>query len=759
MTGPDLTRVVITLRGVVQGVGFRPFVHRLASDLALAGDVRNAGGEVVVAVEGTLASVERFTAEVETLAPPGAVILEKITDRAAPTGARGFQIEPSEAHSTTGFVGPDRATCDACLGEHDAPGDRRHGYAFIACPACGPRLTAVRSLPYERSRTTWAGFPPCETCTSEQSDPSDRRFHAENVSCPACGPRLRFVGASEDVVSEAALELAVRALLEGRVGAIKGLGGYQLACDATNDRAVHRLRTRKLRDAKPFALLVRDLEVARGLCEVGAEEARLLASAARPIVLLRRRAGRDAAVVSAVAVGSPEHGVMLPSTALHHALASRVGRPLVLTSGNTAGEPMATTETEARMKLGEIADFFLHHDRPIALRLDDSVVRVADGAPLVLRRARGLAPLPFVLPRPMRAPALAVGAELKGAFAFAVGTHVVLGHHLGDLDRVSVESEMVHAAAHYEALLAVRPALVLSDLHPDFTSTHFAAARAREGARVEAIQHHHAHFAGCLLESRHDAPALGVGVDGLGLGPDGARWGGEFLLGDARSSSRYAHLRYVRVPGGDRAAREGWRMAAAHLSDAGEPLDLVGTDVGAARLSTLLQAASRGVGAPWTSSVGRLFDAVACIAGIRAVSTFEAQAAMELEWAATHDEVEPYPFDLVVGAANVRAIDTRPLVRAVAADVRNGTSVGTISGRFHAALAAVVLAVARLARLEHRIDAVALSGGAFANVRLLESCARKLRTDGFTVCKHRDVPPNDGGIAFGQIAVAWAREA
>ncbi|HYV44319.1 MAG TPA: carbamoyltransferase HypF [Myxococcaceae bacterium] len=763
--GP-IERRAIGISGIVQGVGFRPHVHQLATRLGLSGFVRNRMGAVEIEIEGDRAALDEFASGLVEKAPPLAAI-DQLRSAALPArGERGFSIHDSVGEgSGEVFVSPDVATCDDCLRELFDPADRRHRYPFINCTHCGPRLTITAAVPYDRARTTMAGFPLCGACRAEYEDPRDRRFHAQPVACPACGPRLSLRGAVEDGEP---LRVAVRALEEGRVVAIKGLGGYHLACDGTNEAAVAALRQRKGRLAKPFAVMVADLAGAAMLGELSAESAARLSGPARPIALLPSRGG----VAPSVAPGVAWLGVMLPYTPLHHLLLRELeGRPLVMTSGNRSDEPIAYEDEAALRQLRGVADLFLTHDRPIHIRCDDSVVR----GPILLRRSRGYAPAPVRLPSSLARPTLAVGGQLKCTIALGSGGTAFVSHHLGDLEYFEAFRAFTAAIEHYQRLYRLRPERVVYDLHPDYTSTRHAQEM---GVEVLGVQHHHAHVASCLADAGHEGPAIGVAFDGAGYSTDGSVWGGEFLVGTCARVERAAHLRRVPLPGGDQAAREPWRMAAAHLVDAGvDPAPLAGRIPPERR--PLLDAIAAGrLRAPLTSSAGRLFDAVAFLAGGPAAMSYEAQAAMWLEGLA-RGPAEPYDFELVAGdaVASARAaapipgaartagapasagaveIDTRPLIRGVWEDARRGRAAELIASRFHAALARVVAATCE--RLAGPRD-VALTGGVFCNAALLEASTRELEARGFRPLVHRRVPANDGGLSLGQLAVAAALDA
>jgi hydrogenase maturation protein HypF len=753
-------RRAITVSGIVQGVGFRPFVHRLATDLGLAGFVRNAAAGTLIEIEGDVRAVDRFIRTLGTDHPPHARIDAVHVSRCAPHTDRAFRIETSDA-AAAGQVAcsPDIATCDDCLRELFDPADRRYRYPFITCAQCGPRLTMIVATPYDRERTTMARFPMCHACRAEYDNPRDRRFHAEPIACPVCGPRLRLLdtrGVTLD--TNEPLRAAVRALAAARIVAVKGLGGYHLVCLAADDAAVARLRRRKTRDAKPFAIMVEDLPAAAALCEISATESQTLTSPARPVVLLRRRAGTP--VAAAVAPGMALLGVMLPYTPLHHLLLHEMaGQPLVMTSGNRSDEPIAHDDDDAIARLGDVADLVLAHDRAIHLRSDDSVVRVIGEEAVAVRRARGEAPRGLLLPTPLRHSTLALGGHLKAAVAFGDSSTAVPSHHLGDLDDYATYRAYVAAIAHYERLLRIAPRRLVHDMHPDYASTRYARERARAtGEELLAVQHHHAHMVSCMAEHGLSGPAIGVCFDGAGWGTDGTIWGGEFLLGDARAVRRAAHLRRVPMPGGEAAIREPWRMAVAHLREAGEDIDgsALARRIDRNRLRVVETMLARGFNTPLTSSVGRLFDAVAAMIGACDRMSFEGQAAMQLEsLAMTMPHGRAYPFAVVSHDARLE-IDPRPLVAAIAADVRAGAPSATIARRFHTTLVDVIEAACRAIRDASGVDIVVLSGGVFVNAIVAHEACARLTQAGFRAYRHRRMPPNDGGLCLGQLAVAAA---
>jgi hydrogenase maturation protein HypF len=755
-----MERRAIVVRGIVQGVGFRPFVYGLATRLRLGGFVKNQTGSVLIEVEGKPPALDGFLAELADHPPPLALIEHLSWEGRPPRGEGGFRIETSEADAASQvFISPDVATCVECLAEVLDPLDRRHGYPFLNCTNCGPRLTVITGAPYDRRRTTMAAFPLCPACLAEYEDPRDRRFHAQPTACAGCGPHLQALDAAgRPVPTPDPLAHFAAALLGGNIGALKGLGGYHLACDARDAAAVADLRSRKHRDEKPFAVMVADVVAAAELCDVGAAERKLLCSPRAPIVLLRKR--RPDAVAEEVAPRNPYLGVMLPYTPLHHLLVRAVaGTPLVMTSGNRSDEPIAY-EDDAPQRLAGIADLFLVHNRPIHVRCDDSVTRVVDGVEFLVRRSRGYAPRPVELPFACPRSLLAVGGQLKVTFALGRGRHAFLGHHMGDLDHYDAYRAFEKDVALYEQLFAVAPETLVHDLHPDYVTSGYARERAaREGTGLLTVQHHHAHVASCMAEHGLREPVIGVAFDGTGYGTDGAVWGGEFLVGDYRGVRRAAHLRYVGMPGGERAIREPWRMAVAHLADAGKDFARWTERFLPVEFRTVKRMLERRLNTPLTSSAGRFFDAVAALAGVRDRVSYEGQAAVELEWLATTAAADgTYPFELTSsGDTGPLAVDTRPLIRALADDAANGTGAGVIARRFHSTMVELIAAVCGRLRRATGIDAAVLSGGVFLNALLTSEVTARLAADGFRVYRHRLVPPNDGGLSLGQLAVAAAQ--
>ncbi|HXG56711.1 MAG TPA: carbamoyltransferase HypF [Vicinamibacterales bacterium] len=760
-----MERRKLEIRGIVQGVGFRPFVYGLADRLALGGFVRNTAGGVVIEVEGDRDAVARFQRDLLATPPPLASI-DTCTTAALPVrGDTDFRIDESDVDALTGTgnvrIPPDVATCDACLSDLSDPCNRRYRYPFVTCATCGPRLTVITGSPYDRERTTMARFEMCASCRIEYEDPLDRRFHAETIACSACGPRLELIDGGFSIPDGDPVNHAVCRILDGRIGAIKGVGGYHLVCDAQNPQSIAELRRRKHRDEKPFAVMFADVDAVAAVCALDDTERAVLTGPARPIVLLSRRGvpASDAIVPhEAVAPGCPSIGALLPSNPVQHLLLRAAGRPLLMTSGNRSQEPVAYDDANALDRLRDIADFFLINDRPIHVRCDDSVSRIVSGAEIPVRRSRGDAPRPLRLPVFCPRTVLAVGGHLKNTFAFGRHHDGFLSHHVGDLDDHGAFEALRREIPLYEDLLRMSPDVIAHDRHPDYGSTRYARERAHmTGAALVDVQHHHAHVASCMAEHGLAEPVIGVAFDGSGYGDDGTVWGGEFLVGDAREVRRMAHLRPVALPGGEQAVREPWRMALSHLADAGESFDdLVPGDRHVAA-HILLRMMDRRINAPMTSSAGRLFDAVAALAEVRHIVSFEGQAAMELEWlsAAAPDDGE-YPHE-IAALDDRMVLDTRPLIRAAAADARAGRPAGAIGRRFHRGLAAAITAVcARLCETSG-IDRVILTGGVFLNGLLTTECTARLERAGLRVFRHRLVPPNDGGLSLGQLTVAAAR--
>ncbi|MCU1604370.1 MAG: (NiFe) hydrogenase maturation protein HypF [Modestobacter sp.] len=767
MTGRVRVRYRVT--GVVQGVGFRPFVYVAATGLGLTGSVANDALGVLADVEGARADVEELGRRLSTGAPPLAVVESVRATELPVQGGTGFTIAASDRSRPDGgrtFAGPDVATCGDCLAELADPADRRHRHPFISCTNCGPRFTIICELPYDRPATTMAGFPMCGACAAEYLDPTDRRFHAQPIACPGCGPSLELVvPGARPLVRDEALVATRRLLAEGAIVAVKGLGGYHLACDAANPRAVAELRRRKRRGEKPFAVMVGNLAAARSLAEVGEVEAALLDGPRRPVVLLARAPGARR-LARDVAPHSPDLGVLLPYTPVHTLLLDPAGSGdgdaapecLVMTSGNLGGEPIAYRDEDAAERLAPLVDAWLRHDRPIRVPVDDSVSRVVDGREAPVRRSRGYAPLPIALPVPI-GPTLAVGADLKNTCAVGQGSYAWLSQHVGDMDDLATLEAFTASERHLEQLVGVVPATLVADTHPGYRSADWAR-RSSAGRPVRTVQHHHAHVAAVMGEHGLDGrePVIGVALDGTGYGTDGAVWGGEVLVADYKGFRRAAHLGYVPLPGGDASIQRPYRMALAHLFAAGVPWDADLAPVAVcppAELGVLAHQLSSGFGTVPTSSMGRLFDAVASLAGVRHVVDHEAQAAVQLEGLAraVGERAGAYAFGLVVAAGVPIVADPTPVIRSVVADRRAGVASVVVAARFHAAVADLVTELAVRIRAGTGLVTVVLGGGVFGNALLLSAARRQLAGAGFTVLSAQQLPANDGGLALGQLLV------
>lgn len=733
--------ILLRLRGRVQGVGFRPVVFRLAHELELRGWVRNDAAGAEVALAGPPEAIARFRAALPGRLPAAADIQDVEAAAAPPDIPAGFEIRSSATAGGARVAGilPDLATCPECLREIFDPRNRRHRYPFTNCTHCGPRFSILEALPYDRAHTTMRGFTMCPACAAEYGDPRNRRFHAQPNACPVCGPRLAWRRADGTVLAEGAeaLPAAAAALRTGKIAAVKGLGGFHLLADARDSAAVRRLRARKRRDEKPFAVMFPNLKAVAEACELSGAEMQWLKSAAAPIVLLAARAGAGG-LAPEVAPELPWIGALLPYTPLHHLLLHDLDFPVVATSGNLTDEPICTDNAEALARLGEIADYFLEHDRPIARPLDDSVLAVAAGEPVVLRRARGLAP--YSLPLPGAPDGLmGAGAQMKSTVAVTAGGRAVMSPHIGDLDHEGAARLWRRTSADLLDLHGLRPAAVAADRHPGYAATQGAAEL---GVPVLPVQHHHAHVAACMVENGLEGPVLGIAWDGTGLGPDGTIWGGEFLVCTRREFRRAAWLRTFPLIGGDAAAREPRRAALGVLREMGSNHPPRG--FAPAELSVLDSMLQEGLNVVRTSSAGRLFDAVAALLGVCQIMTHEGQAAMRLEALAGAAPAEPYPF-----AWRGDELDWAPMIAALLAA---GEPPAAAAARFHATLVEMMVAAAERTGLPD----VCLTGGCFQNRRLLADAARRLAAAGFRVWRHRDIPPNDGGICLGQLAVLGA---
>ena len=749
--------VRIHIQGVVQGVGFRPFVFSLAEEQSLTGWVRNTSAGVEIEVDGSPNELDTFIASLRNDAPPLAKIDSFEVETCEPGLHSDFTILPSKSLADAFQpISPDVSLCSDCRRELNDPTDRRFRYPFINCTNCGPRFTIIQDIPYDRPNTTMAPFAMCTECAAEYQDPRDRRFHAQPVACPDCGPQIWL---EENGVQRAAREEALQAarqlIREGKILAVKGLGGFHLACDATNDAAVNELRRRKLRVNKPFAVMVYDIDAAGDHCELSETERGLLLSMERPVVIVDRKSGSP--ISDEVAPGQSTIGLMLPYTPLHELLleqAEDFPEALVMTSGNLSEEPIATDNEEARSRLAVLADAFLMNDRDIRTRCDDSVVRAFDGGNYLLRRSRGYAPFPLNLA--WEGPSiLATGPELKNAFCLTTGTYAFMSHHIGDMENYETLQSFEDGISHFERLFRVTPQAIAYDLHPNYLATRYAIERAeRDDLPAIGIQHHHAHIAAGMAE--HHLPAdesvIGVAFDGTGYGEDGAIWGGEVLISTYRQYERIAHLDYIRMPGGDAAVRKPWRLALAWLHKVGLPWsdDLPSVKAASkAEKSVVARQLETRLNSPQTSSMGRLFDAVSALIGLRQEVSYEAQAAIELESQVDRDETGTYSFILRDGL-----LDPTPVIRSIVNDLSDGVSVQVIAARFHNGVAQAVLEVCNSAREKYGLDRVVLSGGVWQNMFLMRRTVDLLRGDDFEVLIHRMVPANDGGLALGQAAIA-----
>jgi hydrogenase maturation protein HypF len=754
MTPPPAARQ-IRINGIVQGVGFRPFVYQLARRHHLCGHVANTATGVLLHVEGDPGSMEAFLRDLSNQKPPLAHIVEMTVDGAEPDGSPGFRILKSEGGDHRGtLISPDVAVCDDCLAELFDPADRRFRYPFINCTNCGPRYTIIDDIPYDRPHTSMRHFTMCPRCQAEYDDPDDRRFHAQPNACPQCGPRVSLFDHRRRPVTGDPITRAAELLQEGRIVAVKGLGGFHLAVNAMDDAAVARLRQRKHREEKPLAVMSADLETVQRYARIVPEEAELLTAMQRPIVLLEKR--RPEKLAFSVAPRNSYVGVMLPYTPLHHLLLRNDFTALVMTSGNLSEEPIAIDNTEAFQRLAEIADYFLIHDREIYLRSDDSIVRRAAGRTRPLRRSRGFVPIPIFL-KEETPPVLACGAELKSTICLTKGRQAFVSQHIGDLENLATEAFFKKTIAHLQRILDIRPRWAICDLHPDYLSTQWA--QDQSDLPVIRVQHHFAHIAACMAEHHLEEPVIGLAFDGTGYGADGTVWGGEFLVTDGAGYRRVAHLETVPMPGGAAAIKAPVRMAVACLYKVfGQGMWDLDLPVVAAMPRTeadiLVRMCEQGINAPLTSSLGRLFDAVAAIIGLRRQVAFEGQAAMELEMIADDPTAERYDFQWQEGP--VRIISIAPVIRGVVEDLRRGMPAFIISRKFHNTLihgcAELCAAIGR----ELRLDRVALSGGCFQNRLLLEGLTRALTDHGLKVFSHIQVPTNDGGIALGQAVIGAA---
>ncbi len=747
----------LNVNGIVQGVGFRPHIYQLARSHQLTGEIANTESGVFIHVEGRKENIERFCRSLPANLPP----LARITDIAQASDAVRrldiFSILPSTAGSSRStLISPDVSICDDCLKELFDPADRRFRYPFINCTNCGPRYTIIDDIPYDRCHTSMKQFTMCGPCQTEYDDPENRRFHAQPNACPDCGPRAFLHGFDGALIScNNPVEQAGRYLKQGKIVAIKGLGGFHLSADALNTAAVERLRQRKRREEKPLAVMSPDLERILEYALVTPEEKALLTAFQRPIVLLRKK--EPCLLSDAVSPRNAFIGAMLPYTPLHYLLLEQGFAALVMTSGNMSEEPIAIDNDEAFARLSGMADYFLVHNRPIYLRSDDSLVRHVAGADRVIRRSRGTVPVPVFLRRPQQ-PVLACGAELKNTVCLTSGDRAFLSQHIGDLENSATYDFFHMTIAHMKRILDITPQVLACDLHPDYLSTRYALEQAQAGMDLVQVQHHHAHIVSCMAENRIKGKLIGLAFDGTGYGADGAIWGGEFLIADETGFDRAGHLAYVPLPGGAAAIREPWRMAASYLytvfGDSMRDLDLpLLREMDAKKLAFVQDMMAKGVNCPRTSSMGRLFDAVAAIIGIRYTVAYEGQAALELEMLADAGNREGYPFEWQSDGGGCQLL-SRPIIQGVVRDMENRVSPAVISARFHRTVIDMAAALCRKIRQDSGLNRVALSGGVFQNALLLKGLIRQLSADRFTVFSHALVPANDGGISLGQAIFA-----
>jgi hydrogenase maturation protein HypF len=750
------SRTIINIKGIVQGVGFRPFIYNLAGRLNLFGYVLNNTSGVSIEVEGEHADIEEFIESVKTHPPPQSEIFEIQSAHTDPAGYADFEIRESEGVEEKFVpISPELATCKDCISELFDPEDRRYRYPFINCTNCGPRFTIVKDIPYDRKFTTMSVFSMCEKCGSEYHDPSNRRFHAQPNACSVCGPRLILLDSErkeipvEDVISE-----ACRLLKEGNIIAVKGLGGYHLACDAQNNNAVSRLRARKFREYKPFALMVKDIKTAKEICFVNEKEEQLLNGVKRPIVLLKKRP--DAPVSEGVAPNQKYFGVMLPYTPAHHLLIAESGLVLVMTSANISSEPIVYEDKDAFERLGGITDYYVIHNREINIRTDDSVIRVERGREVVLRRSRGYVPHPLLMKRPFAEQILACGAELKNTFCLTRENYVFLSHHIGDLENMETLSSFEKGIEHFKKMFNIEPEVVAHDLHPEYLSTKYA--RALKDIRKVGVQHHHAHIISCMGDNDLEGEIIGVSFDGTGYGLDGKIWGGEFLICNYHSFQRAAHFEYFQLNGGEKAIKEPWRITASllHKIYGDDMMDLkidFIRELDKDKWHILQQMIARNINSPMTSSAGRLFDAVSALLGIRKEIHYEGQAAIELEMKAASEDNGRYEFDYKEHEGKTEIV-LEPVIKGIVADLEKGTGIGSISARFHNTVAGLVSDMCKKLRDQTALDRVALSGGVFQNSLLMEKTYTLLDENGFKVYTHHRVPTNDGGLALGQAIIA-----
>jgi hydrogenase maturation protein HypF len=748
-----MKRAEINITGIVQGIGFRPFIYNLARRHSIRGWVLNNEKGVLIDAESEDGNLELFLQDIPELAPPLSQIETFDVRYLVPLNYTTFEIRKSEeAEQKFVLISPDVATCDQCLSELFSPQNFRYRYPFINCTLCGPRFTIIQDIPYDRHKTTMAPFKMCPICQKEYEDPSDRRFHAQPNACSACGPSLYLVDKEGEKISGDPLEETLVLLDKGETVAIKGLGGFHLTCDAKNQEAVSSLRSRKFREDKPFAVMCQDIEEVKDHCEVNEEEKKLLLSVERPIVILKRR--KDSSIAHAVAPYQDTLGVMLPYSPLHHLLLKGPLKTLVMTSGNVSDEPISYKNEEALKRLSNIADHFLFHNREIHMRCDDSVTRIFEGNPYILRRSRGYVPFPVKLSFPLEM-ILACGGELKNTFCLTRGQYAFVSHHIGDLENLETLTSFEEGIEHFKRLFYIEPRAIAYDLHPDYLSTQYALSIS-EIPRI-GVQHHHAHIVSAMVENGIEGDVIGVALDGTGFGLDGTIWGGEFINANLRDFNRLAHLKKVPMPGSSMAIKEPWRMAMVYLSMA------FGEEVGSLRIDLirridflkwdiLKKAIEKKINTPLTSSMGRLFDAIASLLSIRDEVHYEGQAAIELEMIADHEGKEKYPFHIHKDG-KLMVIDPTETIRGIVHDLIDKVLPSKISGKFHRTIARLIIETCETIRSNEKLNRVVLSGGVFQNIFLLSLVLEGLKKSGFDVYTHHLVPPNDGGISLGQAVI------
>ncbi|NWG02854.1 MAG: carbamoyltransferase HypF [Syntrophaceae bacterium] len=752
-----MKRAEIDITGIVQGVGFRPFIYNLAKTHSIRGWVLNNEKGVLIDAESEDGNLGCFIQDIPILAPALARIESLQVVPLEPIGHTSFEIRKSEeASDKFVLISPDAATCDQCLSELFSPENFRYHYPFINCTLCGPRFTIIKDIPYDRYKTTMAPFAMCQICQREYEDPANRRFHAQPNACPSCGPSLQLKDREGKEIQGDPIEKTLYLLKKGFIVAIKGLGGFHLACDAENNEAVSSLRSRKFREDKPFAVMCRDIVEVEQHCEVSDEEKKLLLGVERPIVILKRR--KVSTIAHAIAPYQDTLGVMLPYSPLHHLLLKGPLKTLVMTSGNISDEPIAYKNEEALKRLSNIADYFLFHNREIHMRGDDSVTRIFEAKPYILRRSRGYIPFPIKLSFPLEM-ILACGGELKNTFCLTRGQYAFLSHHIGDLENLETVASFEKGIEHFKRLFYIEPKAVAYDLHPDYLSTKYALSI--QHIPKIGVQHHHAHIVSAMVENGIGGNVIGVALDGTGFGLDGTIWGGEFIKADLRDFDRLAHLKKIPLPGGSMAIKEPWRMAMVYLSDAfGNKANRLRIDltrrIDFEKWGILRKAIEKKINTPWTSSMGRLFDAISSLLSIRDEVHYEGQAAIELEMIANHEVKENYPFHIQKDERPM-VIHLTEMIRGIVHDLMEGMSSSIISGKFHRTIACLIIETCETIRSNERLNRVVLSGGVFQNIFLLSLVTEGLRRSGFEVYTHHLVPPNDGGISLGQAVIGHTR--